>query len=526
MGEYVVAVDVGTGSARAAVVDRAGILLARSTMPLVLRHPDTVSYEYNSTDIWTAVCRAVRTAIVHSKVSTDNIDAIGFDATCSLVVLDASGGQVSIGVDGEPGWDTFGWQDHRASAEADHLNAMEVPAVHLASGLMSPEMQFPKLKWLKTQLAGQWRKAGLIFDLADYLTFRATGNTARSLSTLVTKWNFSPLEPKKWPPDLLAAAGLKSLDQKAGIEVVTAPGKAMGTLSATAAAELGLHTKCRVAPGMVDAYAGLLALLGPEPDLKGRAALIAGTSSCVMHISKTPVHLDHYWGPYPDAALLGYSVTEGGQSATGALLDHIIRLFGMGRQPTPEAHSEILDAIQTRLSENGAAYAGGIHVLPDFHGNRSPLGDPHLRGSIAGLGLDERVDSLYAVYYRTIIAIALGVRQIIDGMENKTGPLDMLAFGGGHSRSPFISRLYADVTGRTILTGSGDETMLLGSAMNAAAAAGWQPTLQQCCMMLRRPWSAQYHPGQNSAIFERDYRIFQKMQQHRRELAEIGASAL
>ena len=58
-----------------------------------------------------------------------------------------------------------------------------------------------------------------------------------------------------------------------------------------------------------------------------------------------------------------------------------------------------------------------LHVLPDFHGNRSPLADPHALGVISGLTLDSSFDALCRLYWRTCVAIAFGIRHILEMMK-------------------------------------------------------------------------------------------------------------
>jgi hypothetical protein len=58
------------------------------------------------------------------------------------------------------------------------------------------------------------------------------------------------------------------------------------------------------------------------------------------------------------------------------------------------------------LEERGPAMAGGIRVLPDFNGNRSPLANPAARGAIEGLSLDASFDSL-AVCGKTLARLEI-----------------------------------------------------------------------------------------------------------------------
>ena len=200
--------------------------------------------------------------------------------------------------------------------------------------------------WLKRNLPAVWNRAGMIFDLADFLTWRATGNLARSICTLTAKWNYLPHTEEGWVRADLERAGLDDLGARAGInEIPVAIGSSLGPLSTRAADELGVAPSAVVAPGMVDAYAGQLALVGNDPAARGQAGLIGGTSSCLMRFSEGPQYLKSFWGPYRDVVLPGWWAIEGGQSATGALLDHIVRTYGNGLEPTPGTHSLVLDRI-------------------------------------------------------------------------------------------------------------------------------------------------------------------------------------
>lgn len=91
MRQNLVAVDVGTASARAGIFDPAGRLLARSIHPILMQRPRENHAEHDSTDIWNAVCIAVKAALADAGVLPQSIAAIGFDATCSLVIRDERG---------------------------------------------------------------------------------------------------------------------------------------------------------------------------------------------------------------------------------------------------------------------------------------------------------------------------------------------------------------------------------------------------------------------------------------------------
>ena len=521
MGQYLVAVDVGTGSARAGVFDRQGRTLGRSSVPIAMKVTGGRFAEHDSEDIWQAACRAVRGARDEAGIAPADVAAIGFDATCSLVVRDAEGRPLSVAAGGEAGWDTIAWLDHRAIDEAEMLSAMGGEAVRHSGGTISPEMQLPKLLWLKRHLPEIWGRAGMIFDLADFLTWRATGSLRRSICTLTAKWNYLSHTEEGWSRETFARAGLDDLGARAGIAELPAPiGASLGPLTAGAADALGLTASAVATPGMVDAYAGQLALAGGDP-APGQVTLIGGTSSCLMRFSRAPHFLPSFWGPYRDVLLPGWWVIEGGQSATGALLDHIVRTHGNGLEPTPGTHALVLDRIGHLIAEHGEGFGAPIHVLPDFHGNRAPLADARAAGTIHGLTLDGSFDGMCALYYRAMVSLALGIRQILDLMQFD-GPAGTIHLGGGHARNALLARLYADTTRRPVAISAGEEAMLLGTAMAAAAAGGVHGSLEEACRAMARP-ATLIEPGEIRAqALDRDYRVFLKMQEQRRELAAIA----
>ena len=521
MEKHVVAVDVGTGSARAGVYDRQGRLLGRSSFPIAMKTGGKGFAEHDSEDIWQAVRRAVAGARDEASVAPADIAAIGFDATCSLVVRDAAGRPLSVSPGGETGWDTIAWLDHRAIDAAEALSQLGGEMVRHSGGAISPEMQLPKLKWLKRHLPDVWNRAGMIFDLADFLTWRASGSLTRSICTLTAKWNYLAHTPEGWSGEELARYGLGDLGARAGIVDLPAPiGSPLAPLTSRAADELGLTTATIVTPGMVDAYAGQLALLGGDPETRGQIALIGGTSSALMRFSKTPHHLDALWGPYRDAALPGWWVVEGGQSATGALLDHIVRTHGNGLEPTPGTHALVLERIEQLIEEHGNSFGAPVHVLPDFHGNRAPLADARMTGTMHGLTLDGTFDGMCAIYYRAMVSLALGIRQILETME-LDGAISTLHLGGGHARNMLLVRLYADATRRQVAISSGEEAMLLGTAMTATAAAGLHGSVREACRAMGRPATLTLPNEIRAQALDRDYRVFLRMQDHRRELAAM-----
>lgn len=520
---YVCSVDVGTASARAGIFDRNGRQIARAEHPILLNEPAERYAEHSSEDIWMAVCAVVKAARASAAIKESEVVGLCFDTTCSLVIRGERGG-LPVSPGGEARWDTISWFDHRALAEADECTATGHEVLDYVGGVMSPEMQAPKLMWLKRNCIETWRNIRHAFDLADFLTWKATGSDVRSQCTVTCKWTYLP-HKGGWQADFFDAVGLGDLATGGSLAAEVRPvGARIGALTASAAAELDLAPNCVVATGLIDAYAGMLGSIGPhaeEADGERHVALVAGTSSCIMRLARTPSFVSSIWGPYFGAGPPGLWASEGGQSATGALLDHVIQFSRNGIAPNAADHQEVI----RRIGELRAAepdLAANLHVLPDFNGNRSPLADPHALGAIYGLGLDSSFDAVCKLYWRTCVAIALGVRQIVDHLREHGQAVELLHVIGGHLRNPLLMELYADMTLIPAAQPETEDAVLLGGAMAAAAAVGWYADVPSACRAMRSRERIRQPDPARQAASDRDYAIFLTMQDHRRQIQALS----
>jgi len=216
-----------------------------------------------------------------------------------------------------------------------------------------------------------------------------------------------------------------------------------------------------------------------EVDLETRLALIGGTSSCHMLVSREARFVNGVWGPYYSAMVPGMWLTEGGQSATGALIDHVIQTHARHAELAETARRDgtsvyaLLNAELERLAPGAdPQLTAELHVFPDFHGNRSPRADPSLRGMLSGLKLSDSVASLAVLYLATIQAIAHGTRHILSALAEQGLAVNTLFACGGDTKNPLFVREHADVTGCRIVLPREPEAVLLGAALLGAVASG------------------------------------------------------
>ncbi len=524
----VVAVDVGSTTARAGVFDPRGQLLARAVAPFATHRPAPLHAEHSSDDIWQAVCAAVHEAVATAGIDPQTIRGLAFDATCSLALFDREGRPATVSTTGEDRWNVVMWADHRAIAEAEEITASRHRVLDFVGGTMSPEMEVPKLLWLKRHLPQAWKRYHLALDLADFLAWRCTGEIAVSACTVTCKWTYLAHENPGWQTDFFDAIGLGEMPGKLRFPPRAKPiGSAAGTLLPQIAGELGLTPACIVGIGAIDAHAGGIGTLaGIDPVQRDRRlAMIAGTSTCHMAVSPRPRAVPGVWGPYYGAMFPDLWLNEAGQAATGGLLEHVLDWHAEGRSLGADRHERVDNRIGELLDEHGPQFVGDMQVVPDFHGNRSPLADPESRGMILGLTLDSSFDSLARLYFAAAVGIALGTRHILDSLNAHGYAIDTIHVTGGHTASPMLVRLYADATGCPVILPKEQDGVLLGSACVAATAAGLYRDLMEAGRAMVRAGNVVIPDPRTAGFYDRRYRTLRFLLEQRRNLS-AGAFAL
>ncbi|XP_015514939.1 FGGY carbohydrate kinase domain-containing protein isoform X1 [Neodiprion lecontei] len=537
---YFVGVDVGTGSARAAIVSSNGKLINMATCPIKTFNPRPNFFEQSSDDIWSAVCNVVKT--VTKDVSEEKIKGIGFDATCSLVALDEHGRPVTVSPTGNDEQNVILWMDHRAEAESAFINSTKDEMLRYVGGKISLEMETPKMLWMKKNMPTSWLRAKMLFDLPDFLTWRATRSQSRSLCSLVCKWNYKagPDGNNGWNAEFFNKIGLSDLSEdnwrKIGTHVKP-PGDpvALG-LTAEAANELGLSPKTPVGTSIIDAHAGGLGMIGCSVpgvpnNFSSRLSLICGTSTCHMAISDKEITVDGVWGPYYSVMIPRFWLSEGGQSATGKLLDHIInshpatasimhQLTGLPHRHIQQYLSDLLISLAKKNSHQDVAFlTRNIHVWPDFHGNRSPLADVKLRGMISGLSLSSDQEDLAVLYLATIQALAYGTRHIIEALTLSGHNIETVLICGGLSQNPLFVHTQADVVGLPVLIPHERESVLLGAAILGACAAGVFPSVQDAIREMGGTANLIAPNALSKRYHQQKYEVFKKMVQDQKTYA-------
>lgn len=315
--------------------------------------------------------------------------------------------------------------------------------------------------------------------------------------------------------------------------------------------ELGLVPGTPVGTSLIDAHAGGVGVMESVPEsvsetkeneeeaICHRMVLVCGTSTCHMAVSRNKLFIPGVWGPFWSAMVPEFWLTEGGQSATGALLDYIIENHVASRSLANRAASrhvslfELLNStLESMMHERNspflAALTEDIHVLPDFHGNRSPIADPKSKGVICGMTLDSSEKRLALLYLATVQGIAYGTRHIVEHCNAHGHKIDTLLACGGLAKNPLFLQQHADIIGCPIILPREKESVLLGAAILGAVAAKRYSSLVEAMKAMNAAGQV-IHPSKDPKVkkyHDAKYCIFRELYEQQVSQRSLMAQAL
>lgn len=259
-----------------------------------------------------------------------------------------------------------------------------------------------------------------------------------------------------------------------------------------------------------------------------------------------PTAKTHTRGPYRDVLLEDFWMAEGGQSATGSLLHHVLTThisYNKALENAKAQNMNIFDFLNNRLEElRKEANAPSISYLArhfflvgDYHGNRSPIADPRMRGSVVGLSMDSSIDGLVLIYYAAMEFIALQTRHIIETLNLNGHTVTSIFMSGGQCRNKVLMDLIANATGHPVIVPKYiDAAVVLGAAMLGAKAAsvdeksGETESLWTIMDRMTKPGTVVVPTNDENEkkLLEVKFKIFLRMSKEQQEYRKIVDQAI
>lgn len=462
MPQYLLGLDAGSGSVRALLVNVAS---GRTTVAVRrwehLPTPDGWGYDFDTDRNWGLLAEAVREALERSGAAPADVAGIATASMRHSLVL-VREGKALFAVPNK---------DARAAVEGMEMAARYGDTLAVRTGRWpSPIFTAPRLAWLAARHP-EWLEGAVVLALGDWIAFRLCG----ALTTDPSQAGESLLldvARRDWMTEWLAEQGLSP----ALLPPLRPSGQFLGTLTESAAADLGLPPGVPVAVGGADTQCALLALGARNP---GDIGIVAGTTGPVQGVADRPV-MD------PEARLwTGLHVlpdrwvVESNGGPLGEALDWLAGAL-FPESPRPVARL-VAEAAQARPGAGGVLSTFGGQVF-NARALSLPVGSVTLSPFLGGDGPARRADLCRAV----LEGLAFVLRANLEQVTAVIGDAASVGMTGGLTRSPFWAQLVADVLGRPVRVSQIPEGTALGAAICAGTGTGLFADLAEGAARLAR----------------------------------------
>lgn len=481
MSEYVMTFDIGTSSLKAAVIDRAGQVIAEGSATYPVKQPRPGYAEQDPDKIWSHICDTSRAVLRRCAASPVDVQAVVFVAPWKNIIgLDHEGNVLR---------DSIIWMDGRASNQAARLNDA------YGSFVGTGQEYWPRLMWMKENESDLWDRSQHIIGLNTFLKYRATG----TISTEPSDDLIRSANPRlgAYYAAVLDAAGLTGdLDKFPPARPST---DAVGTLTAAAAEALGLRPGTPVFGGFGD----LVAITwGVGRAQLGDTHIYFGTSSWLVSLVEDRFQL---------AAPQYFSVNSESEGATFALQTGCLALDWLVDQLYRVERSVLNGDIFALIGKDVAEIPPGSEGVIATHwltGELAPL-SKNSKGMF--INLTTTTDRRHMA--RAMMeSICFSHRRNLDAYAERTGkrPANIRVVGGG-AVSDVWMQILADVLQVTVQVPDAPRyTGTLGAFYCAALGLGWIEDLAAVADAVRI--QKEYYPDPaNREVYERNYRIYGKL---------------
>lgn len=480
---YVLGIDVGSQSVKAALFDRDGDAVAEAAAPCEMAHPCSGWAEQDPLAWERGIAAAAREVRQRAGIGAGEVTMLGLACQVDgLVALDAHL---------RPLRPAIIWLDRRATEQSARLGAAVGECELIARTGLNPDASHtaPKAMWLRDEEPEHYRAARWMAPVAAHLTGWLSGEVAQDPANASSTLLYD-LRAGDWDLDLVERAELDA--EK--LPPIRAAEQELGPLTATAAEALGLSTGCRVVVGTGDEHG---AALGAGAVTPGVMVDVTGTAEPVAVPSSELVLDDQRLVETHAHAVAGMLLIENPGFVSGGSTSWWAAAHG-------QSQSEVF--AEAALAPPGSE---GALFLPTLSGAWAPRWNGRMRGSFAGLGLHH--DRTH--FARAILeGCAFALRDIVDRFEEMGLGGEELRVVGGGARSPLWLQIKADVTGQAVRAVQGDHATSAGAAMLAGVAAGFFADLEEAAARVVRLADQPVHPRPGTAdVYEEGYRAYRRL---------------
>ena len=443
-GESLLALDLGTTSARCLAVDAGGRIQARAQRPLSARYPQPDWSEFDPEEVLARCEEVLREALAAARLTARDLAGIGIvTQRASALAWDARTLR--------PLALAQSWQDQRTGERVAEFRKLGIPLTTLASA--------PKFEWwlsrddavraaarerrLRLGTPDSWLAARLASG-APHVTDPGNASCTALFDSGKGEWAQGLLDLFGVPRESLAALCPTS-----------------GPIGETRADLLGAPVPIAALAGDQQASAFAQGVHAP-----GDAKLTLGSSAMLdVHTGAAPAS-QSVPGAYPLAL---WTLADGDRAfclegtvvTAGSAVEWLAGLLGR-------------DAVELSRLAAATASSAGVRFLPALAGLGTPFLDDTARGAFLGLSRGAGPGELARALFE---GVAQRCADVCEALPLGGGPLRV---DGGLAQSEVLLGALADLTGREILRAAEVEATALGAALLAGLALGVFASARDC----------------------------------------------
>jgi xylulokinase len=442
--------DIGTTSTIGILIDAAGKTLATADRPseLISRH---ANWAEEDPGLWWSNCRSlVGDLLKQSGIAASDIAAIGVTGMVpAMVLLDAEGNVLRPSIQ---------QNDARSTVEIDEMRARfdSQRFFKLTGGSINQQVVAPKFRWLEKHEPDVFKNIATVFGSYDYIAWKLTG--VRSIEhNWALESGLMDFATAKFDAALVKEAGIRA----DVLPPIRASHAILGPITAEAAEATGLATGTPVVAGCADHVASAyVAGAARDGDL---VLKFGGAGDILLSTAKamTDPRLFIDYHILPD-----HYFSNGCTAATGSLLNWIVREWAGGETANAKVAGLKIHAWLDRLAADVPAGSEGVVLLPYFLGEKTPLHDPHARGTLVGLGLHHK---LAHVWRAALEGVIFGFRHHVEVFREMGLSVRRVFACDGGAASDLWLQIAADALAVTVTRIDQHP----GSCLGAAYVAGY-----------------------------------------------------
>jgi xylulokinase len=437
--ELCLSIDLGTGGPKIGLVSLDGDVLDYELHPVMTTYGAGGAATQDPVEWWNIITAATTRLMARLDVTRDRVKAVAVTGQyASTVPVDA---------DGLPTGPCLMWLDTRGrpysrkaiGGPVQGYNPRKIlPFVRKSGGGPATSGADPvgQMLYLMNAEPDVARASKWFMEPVDYLTMRFTGVASATHASRLAMWltDNRHLDRYEYDAQLLSIVGI----DKEYLPPLQPFGSVVATVSANVATQLGLSPETVVIAGMPDLHAATIGSGGTN--LYDTHLALSTTSWISCPVPKKKTDIAHNLASIPGLTNDSYLIID--NQETGAKALEWLRgvLAGTGQVLSyPE---------MTALASTSPPGANGVLFTPWLAGERSPIGNSHIRAGFTNLSLHSTSADLVRSVLEGVASNSAWLLRYVEKFAGRTlSPLRLL---GGGAQSSEWCQIYADTLGRDV----------------------------------------------------------------------------